>query len=84
MSVTIFDKLEDNSESLNRKDEIVNYLNAHPLIENYLIIDDDKSLNDLPNSIKQKLVLTSSLIGLTQENADRALEILIRSELIES
>ena len=84
MSVTIFDKLEDNSESLNRKDEIVNYLNAHPLIENYLIIDDDKSLNDLPNSVKQKLVLTSSLIGLTQENADRALEILIRSELIES
>jgi hypothetical protein len=77
MSVTIFDKLEDNSESLNRKDEILNYLNAHPQIENYVIIDDDKSLNDLPHSIKQKLVLTSSIIGLTQENIETALGILI-------
>ena len=83
MSVTIFDKLEDNSESLNRKDEILNYLKAHPLIENYVIIDDDKSLNDLPHSIKQNLVLTSSIIGLTQENIETALGILNQNSLVE-
>ena len=83
LSVHIFDKLDDNLKSLNRKDEILNYLNAHPQIENYVIIDDDKSLNDLPHSIKQKLVLTSSLIGLTQENAYRALEILSLSTHVE-
>jgi hypothetical protein len=83
MSVTIFDKLEDNSESLNRKDEILNYLKAHQLIENYVIIDDDKSLNDLPHAIKQKLVLTSSIIGLTQENIETALGILNQNPLVE-
>jgi len=83
MSVTIFDKLEDNSESLNRKDEILNYLKAHQLIENYVIIDDDKSLYDLPHAIKQKLVLTSSIIGLTQENIETALGILNQNSLVE-
>ena len=82
--MTICDKLDDNLKSLNRKDEILNYLNAHPEIENYVILDDDKSLNDLPESIKQKLVLTSSLIGLTQENIERAIEILNHPTLVES
>ncbi len=84
LNVTICDKLDDNLKSLNRKDEILNYLNAHPEIENYVIIDDDKSLNDLPHSMKQKLVLTSSLIGLTQENIERAIEILNHPTLVES
>ena len=84
LNVTICDKLDDNLKSLNRKDEILNYLNAHPEIENYVILDDDKSLNDLPHSMKQKLVLTSSLIGLTQENIERAIEILNHPTLVES
>ena len=82
LNVTICDKLDDNLKSLNRKDEILNYLNAHPENENYVIIDDDKSLNDLPKSVKQKLVLTSSLIGLTQENIDRAIKILTHPTLV--
>ena len=82
LNVTICDKLDDNLISLNRKDEILNYLNAHPEIENYVIIDDDKSLNDLPQSVKEKMVLTSSLIGLTQENIERAIEILTHPTLI--
>jgi hypothetical protein len=83
ISVTIFDKLDDNLNSINRKDEILNYLQNHSEIENYVIIDDDKSLNDLPQSIKQNLVLTSSIIGLTQENAYCALEILSQTFLVE-
>ena len=82
LNVTICDKLDDNLISLNRKDEILNYLNAHPEIENYVIIDDDKSLNDLPQSVKEKLVLTSSLIGLSQENIERAIEILTHPTLV--
>jgi hypothetical protein len=82
LSVHICDKLDDNLNSLNRKDEILNYLNAHPEIENYVILDDDKSLNDLPKSVKEKLVLTSSLIGLTQENIERAIEILTHPTLV--
>lgn len=83
ISVNIFDKLDDNLNSINRKDEILNYLQNHSEIENYVIIDDDKSLNDLPHSIKQNLVLTSSIIGLTQENIETALGILNQNSLVE-
>ena len=34
--------------------------------DNYIIIDDDKSLNDLPKEMKENLILTSPLIGLTK------------------
>ena len=44
-----------------RKDEILKYLNDDM---EYIIIDDDKSLNGLPKKIKEKLILTSSMIGL--------------------
>ena len=45
----------------NRKDEICKYINDDM---EYIIIDDDKSLNDLPKKIKEKLILTSPMIGL--------------------
>jgi hypothetical protein len=43
---------------------------------NYVIIDDDSQLSDLPQNIKNKLVLTKSLIGLTLNDADVAISIL--------
>jgi len=33
-----------------------------------VILDDDKSLNALPSHLKDHLVLTSSLIGLSEEH----------------
>jgi hypothetical protein len=51
-----------------RKDEILGWLNSHSVSDGFVIIDDDKTLNALPASIKQRLILTSSMIGLTAEH----------------
>lgn len=81
INVTNISKLDDNLSNLNRKDEILNWL-KNRVVENYVIIDDDKSLNGLPSQIKEKLVLTSSLIGLNVDCADMAIEVLKSSELV--
>ena len=66
----------DNLHS-NRKDEILNWYDVdHIPGEQFVIIDDDKLLNDLPGSIKNNLVLTSSSVGLTEELAENAISIL--------
>jgi hypothetical protein len=36
--------------------------------EEIVIIDDDKSLNELPQALKSRLVLTSPYSGLTEKN----------------
>jgi hypothetical protein len=41
----------------------------------FVIIDDDKSLNDLPRDIKRRLVLTSSMIGLNEESTIKAIQV---------
>ena len=63
--VNKLDKLEDNVSNKSRKDEILNWANVNSLSESFVILDDDKSLNSLPPFLKDKLVLTSSMIGLT-------------------
>ena len=48
-----------------RKTEILNWIIEHNLdSEDIVIIDDDKSLNELPSYLKQRLVLTNSFVGL--------------------
>jgi hypothetical protein len=48
-----------------RKSEIVNWITTHHLrYDEVVIIDDDKSLNDLPQLLKERLVLTNSYLGL--------------------
>jgi len=52
-----------------RKTEIIEWINKHKLKpEEVLIIDDDKSLNDLPLNFKERLVLTNPYIGLSNQN----------------
>ena len=41
--------LPENFNNLSREDEIVNWVNVNNLNEDFVIIDDDKSLNDLPD-----------------------------------
>jgi DNA-binding beta-propeller fold protein YncE len=41
--------------------------------------DDDKSLYDLPPEFKSSLVLTSSLIGLNEDTANKAIDVLRNS-----
>jgi hypothetical protein len=48
-----------------RRSEIVKWIDSHQLrTEDIVIIDDDKSLNELPSYLKERLVLTNSYIGL--------------------
>lgn len=59
--------LEPNSDFKRRKDEILGWLNIHDVSQDFVIIDDDTSLHGLSKDLKEHLILTSSLIGLTLE-----------------
>ncbi len=62
--------LPENINSISRKDEIVNWFSTNNTNEEFIIIDDDKSLNGLPDSLKDHLVQTSPYIGLTEEHLE--------------
>jgi hypothetical protein len=68
LNIKNIQSLPENIKSLNRKDEIINWFNTNNINDDFVIIDDDKSLNDLPAFLKANLVLTSSHIGLTEEH----------------
>jgi hypothetical protein len=49
----------------NRKAEIITWISTNDLrSDDLVIIDDDKSLNELPANLKERLVLTNSYVGL--------------------
>lgn len=53
----------------NRKTEILDWINTNKIDSSKIvIIDDDKSLNDLPRHLKDRLVLTNSYTGLNDVN----------------
>lgn len=79
--VTKIERLEGNSLNTNRKDEILNWFSSTNSKEKFVIIDDDKSLNALPSNLKEKLVLTSPLVGLTMDMAIDAIAILKQEEM---
>lgn len=60
--------LPPNTFCISRKDEILQWFSANAIPDDFIIIDDDTSLNDLPGFLKNKLVLTSPYIGLTDEH----------------
>jgi 3-deoxy-D-manno-octulosonate 8-phosphate phosphatase KdsC-like HAD superfamily phosphatase len=62
--------LDNNTNNLSRKDEVLNWFNVNTTTEDFVIIDDDKSLNDLPSFLKKNLILTSALIGLTDQHLE--------------
>ena len=64
-------------EKINRKMEIIDWVNENTS-SIYIIIDDDKTLNDLPFNIKDKFVLIESGVGLTKEKTDIIIEKLNR------
>lgn len=67
------DKLPKNINHLSRKDEILKWFYANNNNQNFVIIDDDKSLNALPDFLKNKLIQTSATVGLTNFLADEAI-----------
>lgn len=62
-----------------RCNEVIEWVNANHN-ENYVIIDDDKSLRELPTAIKERWVETEFHKGLTIDNKLRALDILLESQ----
>ena len=62
-------RLEPNRDLLkSRKDEIMEWFSMNNVVEDYVIIDDDTRLNALPKDLKERLILTSSTVGLTPED----------------
>lgn len=55
---------DSNADNLSRKDEISNWFKANNINEPFVIIDDDKSLNFLPDFLKRNLILTVLLLAL--------------------
>lgn len=72
-------RLPENKNYLSRLAEIQNWLATRGQAESFVIIDDDKSLNDLPRSIKERLIQTQPMIGLSQAHVSEALRILSSS-----
>ncbi|WMI68198.1 HAD domain-containing protein [Mangrovimonas sp. YM274] len=61
------------AECKNRKEEILKFLTEFK-ISDFLIIDDDKTLNGLENTIKNKLILTELTKGFNSEKLKEATE----------
>jgi HAD domain in Swiss Army Knife RNA repair proteins len=78
IKVNKIDRLCENTNHLNRKEEIINWWfnSKNSIYEDFIIIDDDKSLNALPKLLKNKLIQTSASVGLTDELANEALKIM--------
>lgn len=74
-------RLPENKTYLSRKEEIMNWVNSSNELPNFIIIDDDKSLNGLPKFVKNKLIQTNASIGLTIDLIDEALEIIAAEKL---
>jgi hypothetical protein len=56
-----------------RGEEIQHYLDEHPDIENYCIVDDD---NDMLDSQRSNFVRTNSVYGLTEDDCSKIRKIL--------
>ncbi|WP_297337703.1 HAD domain-containing protein [Algoriphagus sp.] len=61
------DKLPSSHQNRKRKNEIQDWFASNNKPERFLIIDDDKSLYDLPKDLKEHLIITDPIIGLTKD-----------------
>ena len=68
LNVNKLESLNDNTNFQSRKVAILNWFDSNDIHEDFIIIDDDKSLNDLPKIYKDRLILTSSLVGLNESH----------------
>jgi hypothetical protein len=48
--------------------------------EDFVIIDDDKFLNELPDFLTKSLIQTSPYVGLTEEHSEAIKSIYIKSD----
>jgi hypothetical protein len=64
--------LPESLYNISRIDKILNWFDSNSAKDDFIIIDDDKSLNALPIFLKERLVQTSAMIGLTDNLATAA------------
>lgn len=76
------DRLPHNDSSVDRRAELVNWFNVQSVNEEFIILDDDKCLNDLPLFLKERLIQPSPYIGLTLDHLKEARAILAARQLI--
>lgn len=74
IKINTIGRLSENVNHLSRKEEILNWLHTNTINEEFIIIDDDKSLNLLPDFLKEKLIQTSATVGLTNELVEDVLD----------
>ncbi|MEI9921081.1 MAG: HAD domain-containing protein [Bacteroidota bacterium] len=60
-------RLNTHTSLIRRKDDLLNWFNSHTFDDNFVIIDDDSSLHDLPEYLKKNWIQTRPLVGLTPE-----------------
>ncbi|WP_408733559.1 hypothetical protein [Sphingobacterium sp.] len=79
-SLTLLDDVKHHlNHRFTRKDQVLGQIVRQGLqTEEIIIIDDDKSLNELPQPWKSRLVLTSSYIGLNERDLPKLKIILNR------
>lgn len=65
VKIETLSRLPSGSNALRRKDELLEWFNNHASERDFLIIDDDSSLYDLPENLKKRWIKTSPLVGLT-------------------
>tara|TARA_B100001769_G_scaffold215300_1_gene174915 strand:- start:19 stop:486 length:468 start_codon:yes stop_codon:yes gene_type:complete len=65
--------LPNNADLKTRKQEVESFIKQNNL-KNYLIIDDDKSLNELDSKIKKQLVQTTFLQGFNKEKLEESIK----------
>jgi len=68
--------LPENNTQQSRKEELLQWFRHHPPGANFVIIDDNKSLNALPPELKKHVVLTGSTVGLVEESGKEAIALL--------
>ncbi len=66
--INVLSCLDPNNTFRTRKDALLHWFDTNQTVENFLIIDDDSSLHALPARLKQHLIITSPLVGLTREH----------------
>jgi len=70
-ATSMIDVTPDLQYSSTRGAEICVWLNEHPEVTEFVILDDDSDMGDLIS----RLVKTESRIGLTEKNADSVIEL---------
>ncbi len=70
-------RLSSDSMQMNRMEEITTWYNSdYNSVDDFVILDDDKTLNALPKILKSKLVLTHPTVGLNSTHVGTSLSIL--------